>query len=63
VSKLKKIFDLSSLISNYFQHSVVRWEIGSFAKLGLWVGSCGFANVPMCGWLKLFFKMCGGKNF
>ena len=38
-------------------------KIGSFAKLGLWVGWCGFANVPMCGWLKLFFKMCGGKNF
>jgi hypothetical protein len=28
-------------------------KIGSFAKLGLWVGWCGFANVPMCG----------GKNF
>jgi len=40
---------LSPLISNYFQHSVVYWEIGSFTKLGLWVGSCGFANVPMCG--------------
>jgi len=38
-------------------------RIGSFAKLGLWVGWCGFANVPMCGWLKLFFLMCGGKNF
>jgi hypothetical protein len=38
-------------------------KIGSFAKLGLWVGWCGFANVPMCDWLKLFFKMCGWKNF
>ena len=41
----------------------MRWEIGSFAKLGSCVGLCGFANVPMCGWLKLFFKMCGGKIF
>jgi len=32
-----------------------RWEIGSFAKLGSCVGLCGFANVPMWGWLKLFF--------
>src|SRR5690606_41562684 len=24
-------------------------KIGSFAKLGLWVGWCDFANVPMCG--------------
>jgi len=46
-----------------FNISVERWEIGSFAKLGLRVGLCGFANVPMCGWLKLFFKMCGGKIF
>jgi len=44
-------------------HCQVGGKIGSFAKLGLWVGWCGFANVPMCGWLKLFFKMCGGKNF
>ncbi|MDP5048596.1 MAG: hypothetical protein NWQ39_09355, partial [Saprospiraceae bacterium] len=33
----------SPLISNYFQHSVVYWEIGSFTKLGLWVSGCGFA--------------------
>jgi len=46
-----------------FNILVERREIGSFAKLGLCVGLCGFANVPMCGWLKLFFKMCGGKNF
>jgi hypothetical protein len=38
-------------------------KIGSFAKLALLVGRCSFANVPMSGWLKLFFKMCGGKNF
>ncbi|AMS25729.1 hypothetical protein AEM51_00590 [Bacteroidetes bacterium UKL13-3] len=38
-------------------------EIGSFAKLGSCVGLCGFANVPMNGWLKLFFKMCLGKFF
>jgi len=34
-----------------FNIPVERLEIGSFAKLGLWVGLCGFANVPMCGWL------------
>jgi hypothetical protein len=38
-------------------------KIGSFGKLWMCVGLCGFANVPMCDWLKLFFKMCGGKNF
>jgi len=38
-----------------FNIPVKRWEIGSFAKLGSSVGSCGFANVPMFGWLKLFF--------
>jgi hypothetical protein len=46
-----------------FNILVERWEIGSFAKLWLRVGLCGFANVPICGGLKLFFKMCGGKNF
>jgi hypothetical protein len=25
---------------------------GSFAKLGLWVGWCGFANVPFVRWQK-----------
>jgi hypothetical protein len=33
----------------FFNHLVKRWEIGSFAKLRLCVGLCGFANVPMCG--------------
>jgi len=32
-----------------------------------WVGGCGFVpkriGMPMCGWLKLFFKLCGGKCF
>jgi hypothetical protein len=46
-----------------FNISLERGEIGSFAKLGLWVGLCGFADVRMCGWLKLFFKMCRGKIF
>jgi len=42
----------------------VRWEIGSFGVC-LCVGLCEGAN-PKCanvGWLKLFFKMCGGEIF
>jgi len=64
VSKLKKSFLIClHLFQIIFNIPVERWEIGSFAKLGSCVALCGFANVPMCGWLKLFFKMCGGKNF
>ncbi|MBK7245665.1 MAG: hypothetical protein IPH98_17800 [Saprospiraceae bacterium] len=43
---------------------LVRWVIGSFGVC-LCVGLCEGAN-PKCanaGWLKLFFKMCGGKIF
>jgi hypothetical protein len=29
---------------------IVRWLGGSFAKLGLWVGLSGFANVPPKAW-------------
>lgn len=39
---------------------------GGWAKLGLLQNlGCGSAGavLQMCGWLKLFFKMCGGKNF
>jgi hypothetical protein len=57
--KYKNYFKSDSNSCSFFE----RWEIGSFAKLWLWIGLCGFANVPMCGWLKLFFKMCGGENF
>jgi len=55
----------SKKVQSFQQIIIVRrvGRIGSFAKLGLWVGWCGFANVPMCGWLKLFFLMCVGKNF
>jgi hypothetical protein len=64
VSKVGKDF---RFVTTYFQTLFnilsVGGKIGSFAKLGLWVGLCGFTNVPMCGLLKLFFKMCGGKNF
>jgi len=43
------------------------WCGGKLALLGfcLCVGLCEWAN-PKCanvGWLKLFFKMCGGKIF
>lgn len=31
---------------------------GSFAKLGLWVGLCGFANVPFVRLTKIVFKKC-----
>jgi hypothetical protein len=45
---------------------------GGWPKLALLqnlgCGSAGAAcpdkiGMPMCVWLKLFFKMCGGKNF
>lgn len=36
---------------------------GSFAKLGLLVGLCGFANVPFVRLAKIVFKKCAvGKN-
>jgi len=50
-------------VNYFFILFLERGEIGSFAKLGSCVGLCGFANMPMRGWLKFFFKMCGGKNF
>jgi len=28
----------------------VKERFGSFAKFGLWVGLCGFANAPNAGW-------------
>ena len=48
----------------YDENHLVRWVIGSFGVC-LCVGLCEGAN-PKCanaGWLKLFFKMCGGKIF
>jgi hypothetical protein len=58
-------------IEHIFQH-LVRVQfiivIGAMAKLALLVlrsvGLCFGAkpNVPMCGWLKLFLKKCGGKK-
>jgi hypothetical protein len=49
----------------FFSTSLLRvGKIGSFGVCcvsGYAVGQT--PNVPMCGWLKLFFKMCGGKNF
>jgi hypothetical protein len=30
---------------------------GSFAKLGLWVGLCGFANVPFVRLVSLFLGL------
>ncbi|WP_288369557.1 hypothetical protein [uncultured Algoriphagus sp.] len=36
---------------------------GSFAKLGLWIGLSGFANVPFVWLAKIVFKKCAlGKN-
>jgi len=54
---------LDKIFLNFILNSLIeRWKIGSFAKLGLCVGLCGFANVPMCGWLKLFLKCAVGKE-
>jgi len=36
---------------------------GSFAKLGLCVAFCGFANVPNAGWLKEILKNAKGWRF
>lgn len=41
-------------------------RIGSFVKLVLWVGLCGFANVPNVGWQSpesLRDKKCGARAF
>jgi len=42
-------------------------RVGKIGSFGVCCGSgCAVGqtpNVPMCGWLKLFFKMCVGKNF
>jgi len=60
LTNIKLFSENESDFSSFFFE---RWKIGSFAKLGLWVGLCGFENVPMWGGLKLFFKMCGWKIF
>jgi hypothetical protein len=39
----------------------VRGSFGSFAKLGLWVGLCGFANVPNAGWQRNLKKCEAGE--
>jgi len=62
---LKKIFDLHSFVSNYFPHSCRAWENWLFCtpkafEMGR-LSAC--AVLKMCGWLKLFFKMYGGKFF
>ena len=66
-----KIIELFSHLQVFFEKTLkydenhlVRWVIGSFGVC-LCVGLCEGAN-PKCanaGWLKLFFKMCGGKIF
>jgi hypothetical protein len=42
-------------------------RVGKIGSFGVCCGAgCAVGqtpNVPMCGWQKLFFKMCGGKNF
>jgi hypothetical protein len=61
-SNCKLIHNIIS--KNLFNIQIVGREIGSFGVC-FCVGFCGGAN-PKCanvGWLKLFFKMCGGKIF
>jgi hypothetical protein len=65
VSKVIKSVLLTLKKVKFFSTSLLRvGKIGSFGVCcvsGRAVGQT--PNVPMCGWLKLFFKMCGGKNF
>gem|GEM_PF-3107403 len=37
-----------------------RGRFGSFVKLGMWVGLCGFANVPNADRLRNFIKCEAG---
>jgi hypothetical protein len=65
VSKVIKSVLLTLKKVKFFSTSLLR--VGKIGSFGVCCGS-GRAvgqtpNVPMCGWLKLFFKMCGGKNF
>ncbi len=43
--KKLEFFTLAKLL--FFVEDV---KFGSFAKLGLWVGLCGFVNVPNACW-------------
>jgi len=65
VSKLKRNLLLCSLLVKIFSTFLLRdGKIGSFGVcfgLGRVVGQT--PNVPMWAGIKLFFKMCGGKNF
>ncbi|KAB2858772.1 MAG: hypothetical protein F9K09_04770 [Flavobacteriales bacterium] len=65
MSKVIKSVLLSLKKVKFFSTSLLL--VGKIGSFGVCCGS-GRAvgqtpNVPMCGWLKLFFKMCGGKNF
>jgi len=45
----------------------ILWRVGKIGSFGVCGGSgCGVRqtpNVPMWAGIKIFFKMCGGKNF
>jgi len=63
VSKIKRKVLLCTFLVKILSTSLLR--VGKLALLGLAFVSACAAN-PKCanvGWLKLFFKMCGGEIF
>jgi hypothetical protein len=64
LSKIQGFFGKSSEKSPKFStdyHCQAGGQNWLFCKTWVVVSWCGFANVPMCGWLKLFLKCAVGK--